>query len=470
MINIKQDATLPTSTEVIVIGSGFAGLAAAIECHMNGGKVIVLEKMKAIGGNSIISDGGIAAPNTDEQKALGIHDSAAMMFDDMMRSGEGLNDPKLSKIVCEHALDAYQWSKDVLKVKYMHRVDIFGGHQVPRCYSPEPLSGSTIILRLKEKCEELGIPIHLGVYVNSFIMEEDQRVIGVQVDENYRFDPAYVKQFRPLYASKGIIVASGGFAADVQFINKHGSTLETNPQTTNKRSTSAEVLEACMTIQCATDHLDQIQWMPWTTNDESGYGKGGLFGDYIVSSYGILIDQKNGQRFVNELGNRRIVTEAILKTKDVIGIVDSSSVDKAGWDLEAALKKGIIQSHPSFEALAEHYAIPIPNLKQTITEYNAMLINNQVDPYGKVIETWMAPIQNSPYYSMRMNPKTHYSLGGLVTDVDARVLNDQGQIVQGLYAAGEVTGLTHGANRLGSCSVTECLVMGRIAGRNSVKD
>lgn len=142
---------LPThiqkSFEIIVIGSGFAGLAAAIECEMNGGDVIVLEKMKAIGGNSIISDGGIAAPNTLEQQRLGIIDSVDLMFDDMMRSGEGLNDPHITRRVCEEALDVYTWSKDVLNVNYRPRVDIFGDHQVPRCYSPDPLSCSTIILK-----------------------------------------------------------------------------------------------------------------------------------------------------------------------------------------------------------------------------------------------------------------------------------------------------------------------------------
>ena len=93
-----------------MIGSGFAGLAAAIECKMKGCDVIILEKMKAIGGNSIISDGGIAAPNTDEQHKLGIIDSVNHMYQDMMRSGEGLNDPKLTRRVCEEALDAYTWS------------------------------------------------------------------------------------------------------------------------------------------------------------------------------------------------------------------------------------------------------------------------------------------------------------------------------------------------------------------------
>lgn len=452
--------------EVIVIGSGFAGLAAAIECKMNGGNVIVLEKMKAIGGNSIISDGGIAAPNTVEQQHLGIIDSVDLMFDDMMRSGEGLNDPHITRRVCEEALDAYTWSKEVLNVKYMSRVDIFGGHQVPRCYSPDPLSGSTMMLRMKQKCDELGIEIRFDAHVQSFIQDEHQQVIGVQLIEN-NITSTNSTEITELYATKGVIVASGGFAADREFLKE---IIKEDFLTTNKKTTSAEVLKACMAIHAATIHLNKIQWMPWTTQDENGYGKGGLFGDYIVSSYGIVVDCKNGERFVNELGNRKQLTEAILKRKDVIGIVDESSLKRTGWKLEDVLRKGIIQSHTDLNQLARHYNIPYESLVQTIEAYNLSITLNTSDPFGKVFETWMVPLTTPPFYTMRIHPKTHYSLGGLVTDVDTHVLDIHGHIHKGLFAAGEVTGLTHGANRLGSCSVTECLVMGRVAGRKAIEN
>lgn len=453
-----------TPYDVIVIGSGFAGLTAAIECKMNGGNVIVLEKMKAIGGNSVISDGGIAAPNTPEQITFGIHDSAQLMFEDMMKSGEGLNDPNITRMVCDHALDVYTWSKDVLNVKYMPRVDIFGGHSVPRCYSPDPLSGHTIIQKMKEKCNELGIEIKLQAFVESFILTNN-RIIGVNYDSNYSIDPTHQKENTTLYANKGVIVATGGYAADAKFIQNNVPNFPTSFLTTNKKTTSAELLQSCMDIQCATIHLDKIQWMPWTTQNESGYGIGGLFGDYIVSSNGILIDCKNGLRFVNECGNRKQVTEEILKVKNVIGLVDSMSVIRSGWNLDRALKMRIVLSFDSLEELANFYSIPINSLINTINDYNSNLVLNKNDFFGKVFETWMTPIQNPPYYAMSITPKTHYSLGGLVIDINTNVLDINNHPIPGLYAIGEVTGFTHGANRLGSCSVTECLVLGRIAGR-----
>jgi flavocytochrome c len=439
---MNSEPILPLRSDVIVIGSGFAGLSAAIECRMNGGHVI-MEKMKAIGGNSIISDGGIAAPDTSEQHLLGITDSAQMMFEDMMVSGEGLNDPMITRTVCDHALEAYLWSKEVLKVNYMPRVDIFGGHRVPRCYTPDPLSGSTMIMKMRELCETLDIKIYKGICVESLIINDDHRVIGLSGDAQYSLDPDHLKKPFQLMASKGIIVASGGFAADAAFIHNVNPKLDYPSQTTNKLSTSAEVLEACMAISCATANLDQIQWIPWTTNDEQGYGNGGLFGDYIISSSGILIDMKTGDRFVNEQGNRKEVTQKILSAKDVIGIADALAVEKAGWDLTGALKKGSVKTHPSLESLAECYGIPKDQLIETVNHYNMMILSKQSDIFGKTIESWMSPLSTAPFYSMRIHPKTHYSCGGLVTDSETQVLDKNGQIIKSLFAAGEVTGLTH---------------------------
>jgi len=260
-------------------------------------------------------------------------------------------------------------------------------------------------------------------------------------------------------------VWTGGYAADSEFIQNHVNHFPSSFLTTNKKTTTANVLDLCIKLGAASIHLDHIQWMPWTTQNESGYGIGGLFGDYIVSSNGILIDTKNGLRFVNECGNRKQVTQEILRAKDVIGLVDSKSVLNSGWNLEKALKLNIVQSFNSLDELANAFNIPTPSLMNTINTYNSTLTSHQKDSFGKQFETWMTPIQIPPFYAMSITPKTHYTLGGLVTDRNTNVLDLNHNPIDGLYAIGEVTGLTHGANRLGSCSVTECLVMGRIAGK-----
>ncbi|MGB7594515.1 MAG: FAD-dependent oxidoreductase, partial [Erysipelotrichaceae bacterium] len=336
---MKNEARLPKQVDVLVVGSGFAGLAAAIEASLKGGQVIVLEKMKAIGGNSILSDGGIAAPDTEEQRNAGIVDSADLMFDDMMKSGEGRNDPKIVRTICEHAAEAYAWSKDVLNVPYMKRVEIFGGHQVPRCYTPLSISGRTMMLQMKAKLEELRTPIYLGVSVDSFIFSDDHSIIGVNVNRNFSFNQEVVKETEEIFASKAIIIAGGGFAADHAFRVKCGVQYDTSLQTTNKISATSGLLQECMAIDATTVNLDLLQCIPWTTPDEAGYGVGGRFGDYVVSSSGILVNPRTGERFVDELGNRKNVTEKIIETGGwVVGIVDAMTVNALEWDIGTALK------------------------------------------------------------------------------------------------------------------------------------
>jgi len=456
--------------DVIIVGSGFAGLSAAIEAAMGQAEVIVLEKMKAVGGNSIISDGGIAAWGTNEQQQVGILDSAERMFEDMIQSGEGLNDPTIVRIVCNHASEAYEWSKTFLGVEYQPRVNLFGGHSVPRCYTPKDISGVSTIRRMKEKLETLSVPIHLGVSVSSLILDDNRRVLGVRVIDGYSMTSPYEGTCREIFARKGVVIASGGFGADVSFRQKLDPKLTSDVLTTNKRSATSELLQACMEIGAKTVNLDVIQCIPWTTPDENGYGKGALFGDYIVSSYGVLIDVESGDRFVDELGNRKIIADKLFEKKSgVIGIADEAAVKDAGWDLESVIQKKIVRTFDNLVDLADYHGIPKTSLIKTMNRYNADILRGEDRCFHKSVQPWMKPILNAPFYAMRMCAKTHYTCGGLGTDSSGHVLFLDNTRIDGLYAVGEVTGNTHGANRLGSCSVTECFVMGRIVGQTISK-
>jgi flavocytochrome c len=455
--------------DVLIIGSGFAGLTAAIECATLGFKVLVLEKMKAIGGNSILSDGGIAAPETSLQHRHGITDSVQAFYEDMMRSARGANDPKLCAIVAHGARDAFEWTQQ-LGVTYQDRVDIFGGHRVKRCYSPDPLSGATILVKLKGRCDELGVSMQLGVQVTGFVVE-NQRIVGVNTNPDYHFLLAQTHATQTIKANTAVIVATGGYAADIPFLHSLDPQVPLTTLTTNKRSATAEMLNSCMAIGAQTRLLDTVQWMPWATPDEPGYGIGGLFGDYIVSAYGILIDPRTGQRFVNEQDDRRVITESVqAKGPWVIGLVDQRAVTDAGWDLSVALRQGIVKTHADLQSVASTYHIPVNALQETLNRYQELFTSATPDALGKKVEPWMNPVSTPPYYTMRIQPKTHYCPGGLVIDSDLHVLNAQLQPIPGLYAVGEVTGMTHGLNRLGSCSVTECLVLGRRVAHSIVAD
>ena len=452
--------------DVLVVGSGFAGLTAAIEAGEAGKKVLVIEKMKAAGGNSIISDGGIAAPGTLLQEKHGIEDSQQLMYDDMLKAGLGLNHPNLLDTFVTNAGDAFQWTVDYLNVPYMDRVDLFGGHSVPRCYTPEGITGNTILKRMIRKVDELEIPILYNTCFRGFIQDEKGSVIGCMVDSAYDHKSntgvsSYIK------TNKGIILASGGYGADVKFRSIQDPRLDESIQTTNKPFATSEVLKSALEIGAASVQLSHIQLGAWASPDEPGFGYGPRFADYIVFKHGIIINPTTGQRIVNELGDRKQSADAILAAGNpCVGIADHRAVAESGWDISKAIHKGVVKVFDRLDELAHFYGMDIESLSESIKRYNGFVNNGKDEDFGKSFDNDAKGILNQPYYAMRLWPKVHFTMGGLRINEKAQVVDFDGNVIKGLYAAGEVVGGVHGASRLASCAITECIVFGRIAGRN----
>lgn len=453
------------TVDVLVVGTGFAGLSAAIESSEYDVSLLVIEKMKSAGGNSIISDGGIAAPGTALQKKFGVDDCEALMYDDMMEAGLGLNHPDLLRTVVSNAKDAFNWTMDTLHVPYMDRIDIFGGHRVARCYTPEGVTGGVMIKKMMELAQNRKIPIRYSVSFCSIILDEKRRVIGANVLEDFDYK-SNTGTLRRICTQKGIILASGGYGADVAFRSIQDPRLNADIQTTNKPFATAEVLKSALNIGAASVQLSQIQLGAWASPDEKGMGDGPLFADYILFQYGVMIDPKTGKRFVNELGDRKQTADAILNVGyPCVGIADDQAVKQSGWDISKAIQSGVVRTFASLSDLAKHYDIDENSLTLSITRYNQFVKGGKDEEYDKTIVSDACAIAKPPYYAMRLWPKVHFTMGGLSINTKAQVLDFNGNIIPGLYAAGEVVGGVHGASRLGSCAVTECVVFGRIAGK-----
>ena len=470
-INPKKEEhsdTWDESVDVIVIGSGFAGLAAAIEARENGASVLVLEKMYAAGGNSFISDGGVAAAGTALQAKFGIEDSAQNMYADMMRAGQDLGDPVLVKKLTEQAADTFEWSQRDLGVAYYDRVDIFGGHSVPRCYTALDVSGSTIIKCMLLKAGKTGVQLRSRTHFVNFIQNTQGRVCGVTVFENWDYKNDRSGTEKKIEAKKAVILASGGFGADVAFRLAQDPRLTEAIDTTNKPFTTAEALREAIRIGAATAGLSQIQLGPWASPDEKGYGDGPRFSEYIVFQYGIIVNPLTGCRFANELADRKSLSDKILAAgHPCIGMADEYAVLQSGWNIDRCLKKGVVRKFDSLFSLSSFYQIPLPALKKTIDNFNEGFIHGEDIYFGKPLIEKARPITQPPFYSIRLWPKVHYTMGGITINPDSQVIDTDGRIIRGLYAAGEVTGGIHGASRLGSCSITDCLVFGRIAGKTA---
>jgi len=462
---MRENIEWNEQVDVLIVGSGFAGLSAAIEAKKSHKNVVIIEKMKSAGGNSIISDGGIAAPNTKLQKKWNIQDSEQLMYDDMLKAGLGLNHKNLLHTVVSHANEAFNWTIDTLGVPYLDRVDIFGGHSVARCYTPVGINGGVIIRKMLQKIEEYNIPILFSMSLQEIFQDENKRIVGVRVlkDYNYQDNTGISYTFK---ISKGLILASGGYGADVAFRLIQDPRLDESIQTTNKPFATAEVLKSALRAGAASVQLSQIQLGAWASPDEKGFGHGPLFADYILFQYGIIIDPKTGTRFVNELGDRKKVADALLKIGyPCVGIADDKAVQDSGWDISKAIKKGVVKTFQSITEVASYYEIDLKILLNTIERYNGFVQKRVDDDYQKLIVENASIIDTSPFYVMRLWPKVHFTMGGLRINENAQVLGYNDEIIENLYAAGEVVGGVHGASRLGSCSITECIVFGRIAGQ-----
>jgi flavocytochrome c len=453
----------------LVVGSGFAGLAAAIEAKNAGSSVIVLEKMNAPGGNSIISGGGIAAANTGMQRKAGIEDYIELMAQDMIKAGMGLNHPELVRELAARSDEAFRWSADYVGVRYLDRIDIFGGHTIPRCYTPEGW-GQGIIKALLRKLDELGIEIRTKTCFKSFTADSAGRIKAATVHAGFDYKDEASGTAQTIQARKAVVLASGGFGADVPFRMAQDPRLNESVDTTNKPFATAEALKAALKIGAMPVHLSHIQTGPWASPDEKGYGAGPWFSDYVLFQYGIILNPKTGRRVVNELADRKIVSDIIFGIGEpCVGIADEAAVVRSGWDIGRAVEKGVVKKWETLGELASYYKLPLDPLEKTITRFNEYVMNKRDEEYDKPILPEASPITTPPFYAMRLWPKVHHTMGGVQINRRAQVIGLDQNPIAGLYAAGEVTGGIHGACRLGSCAITDCLVFGRIAGQNAAR-
>lgn len=451
------------TTDVVIIGSGFAGLAAAIEAVEAGAGVVILEKNKTIGGNSSISDGALAAAGTPQQRAKGIDDSPELMAEDMIRAGLGLNHRDLVMTVCRQSADTVRWTIDHLGVEYLDHLDRFGGHSAHRAFTPLGTSGSAIVRKQAAKLKELGVAVRTRSKLTGLIADPSGRVTGVEYE-----DPAAPGSTKTLAGRRGVVLATGGFGADVAFRTAQDPRLDDSIRHTNQRGATAEGLSLALRLGAAPVHLSWIQLGPWGCADEKGYGRGASFASYALFPYGLVVDPQTGQRFFNELADRRVRAEALLATGRVcVGLLDAQGAAHGERFMKTCLKRGYVRQFDTLDDLAGAYAIPAPALKDTVAEFNRGFDSGRGDGQGKPLLDDARPLTEPPWHAIRLSPKVHYCMGGLRINPRAQVIDLEGHIIPGLLAAGEVTGGVHGASRLGSCAIIDCLVMGRIAGKTA---
>lgn len=483
-----KDVKWDEEFDVVIIGSGFAALAAGITSAKKGNKVVLLEKMGRLGGNSVINGGIFAVPNSDLQIKAGIKDSTELFMKDSLKAGRGINHKELLEIIGQRAQDAYKLTLDC-GAKYIDQITHAGGHSVPRSLQTQNGSGAGIVLPMIETFEKMeGATIKKRTKFDEFILDDKGSVIGVMARENYKFDGKLlsddtenksgdVKYFK---AKKAVVLASGGFCRDKVYRRLQDPRITPETDSTNQPGSTAGGLLAAFRVGAYPVQPSWIQYGPWACADEPGFGVGSMFNVNGAFMFGISVNPRTGKRYMNELADRRTRSEAMFKViyekgeddrNYPINFCDSRALTHMlPVHYEKALEAGLVKKFDTLDALAAEFKIPADELKKTVERYNGFVKEGKDADFGKPVDaktTKGIDISVAPFYAVRGAPKVHHTMGGLKINTKAQVISSvTNEPIPNLYAAGEVTGGTHGASRLGSNAITDCLVFGMIAGEN----
>lgn len=463
----RWDATV----DVLVVGSGFAGLSAAIEARNAGATVRILEKMPLHGGNSIVNGGDFGAAGTPMQAAAGVQDSPEQMLKDMLRAGGNLNHVALARMVAERSAEALRWAQEYVGARFV-KLNFHGGHSVKRAHQCEGGSGAELVNKLLAKALALGVVLEKQAKLERFVTGADGRVLGAQVRRGYLFPDEASGRLAAIRARRAIVLASGGFSQDIRLRQVQDPRLTERFESTNHPGATGEALLAACRAGAMDLQMDWIQLGPWTSPDEPGFGQVPQFCERLVG-YGPMVDPATGKRFFKETGNRKERADAIIALgHPVIILADAANVAKnvLPKTLEKGLAQGAIRRFDSLEELAGAFAMPVAAFVAEVARFNDHVAQQRDPDFDCKIFPDARPNTAPPFYAARLWPRVHHTMGGLAIDERAQVQSFDLRPVAGLYAAGEVTGGVHGAVRLGSVAMADCIVFGRIAGVNAARE
>lgn len=438
------------NADIVVIGAGGAGMTAAIEAVQNGAtNVVVLEKMPQTGGNTIRTTGGMNAAETDQQAEKGIEDSVQLMIDDTIKGGHDLNDKALVEVLAGNSKEAVDWVNE--NGGDLSEVGMFGGASVERIHKPEGGSavGPMLVSMLNENISELKIPVMVDTKAEQ-ILVEGGKVTGVKASN---------KDGEFTINCKSVVLATGGFGANSEMVVENKASLE-GFGTTNHAGATGDGVEMAKELGVELIDMDQIQTHPTVEPTTQT-----MYTEAVRGNGGILIN-KEGKRFIDELETRDVVSEAILaQTDKECYLLFDQNVRDGLKAIEKYITAGIIVEADSIEELAEKINVDAAALKETMDNYAGYAASGVDAEFGR--ESMVEPLTTPKYYAGLASPAVHHTMGGVKINTDGQVLKEDGTKIDGLFAAGEVTGGVHGGNRLGGNAVTDIVVFGRIAGKGA---
>ncbi|VEC00390.1 Fumarate reductase flavoprotein subunit [Cedecea lapagei] len=441
----------PQSYDVVVVGSGGAGLAAAIQAHDEGASVLIVEKMPSIGGNTVKASAGMNAAETRFQRVKGIHDSKELFYAETLKGGYSKNNPELLHRFVENAPQAIEWLAD--RGIMLNDITTTGGMSIDRTHRPRDGSavGGYLISGLLRNINKRSIDVLMETAVTEILFEQGA-VSGVALltDEN---------EALTIHA-KSVIMATGGFSANSQMVVKYRPDLE-GFVTTNHKGATGGGIALLEKLGAGTVDMGEIQIHP-TVEQTTSY----LISESIRGGGAILVNQE-GNRFFNEMETRDKVSAQIIALPEKYAyIVFDENVRAKNKAADEYIAKGFVVSAEGPRELAEKLGMDYHTFLATLERYNGFVENQYDEDFGRKTAL-RNPIKEGPFHAIRIAPGVHHTMGGVTINAQTEVLDKQQQVIPGAFAAGEVAGGIHGGNRIGGNAVADIIVFGTLAGHQA---
>jgi len=447
----KEAVTL--DCDVVIVGAGGAGLTAAVRAKQAGASVLVLEKMPMVGGNSVKASGGMNCADTRFQEAAGITDSGVPEFiEDTMNGGHGINDLALVTTMAENSAEAVDWLDSIGAP--LPKVAATGGTVHKYLHSPEDGSpvGAYLVAKLSEEAEKQGIEIMLNTRATE-ILVADGAAVGVKAE-----DAGHMYTIN----AGAVVLATGGFGANFDLMCSFNPSLA-NAVTTNHPGATGDGILMAEAIGAATVDMDQIQLHPTV------YQATSMLVSEKMRSLGAILINQDGVRFCNDLATRDAVSAAELEQPGGYAwiIFDQNLVDN-NKSAQQYIEQGMAVTGDTYEALAQAMGVDEAAFVKTMETWNAAVAAGEDAEFGRN-NGMDADLATAPFYAIQIAPGIHHTMGGIRINTAAEVIDTEGSVIPGLYAAGETTGGVHGGNRIGGNAVCDFVVFGRIAGANAAE-